>query len=488
MKNFIQSNKKSNLLAESVMILGVLICLLSIATKSCIFFDEGFSINLIQNSFADILHYTALDVHPPLYYLVLKATALLFGNRFIAYYIPSFLCFAALIAITFRFFNRHFSSDTAFLISAGLCSLPSMLETALQIRMYSMAMLFVTAAFYTTYDLTENILSGKSYKWSKYWTRLTLFNILAAYTHYFAGVAAAAISCFVLLYLLCARTEKLPFKKIVLTWGIHCLSMIVLYLPWMPVLFKQMSNVNQDYWISAITEAELHGYPNILFTLTNDLYRDLLIVAYLIGFFLFLRQFCREHQSLWLAGCYVIILMWLGFGIGYSLLKSPILVSRYLVIILPLFWIPVCVCFQKEPLRKYSPFLLILFVLSFIDTYELSYDRYSNMSQEAMIAEMETVISEEDVLFYTNIKNLCVQKAYLPEATVYALEGCDKNEIFHYWPGMTGCTMIEQAEEMAHVTGNIWVFEEKYVSFFEEAGWKSEVFNGEHCTMYRMYR
>ncbi len=479
-----QQNKKGNLLAEAVMILGVVISLLSIVTKSCIFFDEGFSINLIQNSFADIIHYTALDVHPPLYYLVLKVVAS-FSNQFIAYYIPSFLCYVALIVITFRFFNKHFSPEAAFMVSAALCSAPNMLETALQIRMYSMAMLFVTASFYTVYELTQNVLQDKVTKWSKYWVRLTVLNVLAAYTHYFAGVAAAAISCFTLIYLL---FKKVPVKKLFINWGIHCIAMVLLYLPWIPVLFRQMSNVNKDYWIQPITEAELHSYPNILFTLTNDLYRDLLIVAYLLGFFLFLRQFKRDHQNLWLAGCYSVILMWLGFGIGYSVIKSPILVSRYLVIILPLFWIPVCVSFVKTNIRKYSPLLLVLFALSFIDTYELAYDKYSNMSQEAMITEIQSVISEEDALFYTNVKNLCVQKAFIPDADVYALEGCDKNEIFHYWPEMTGCTMITDASEMNHVTGNIWVFEEKYVSFFEKEGWKSEKFDGEHCTMYRMYR
>ena len=480
-----QHTKKGYLLAEAVMILGVVISLLSIATKSCIFFDEGFSINLINNSFADVIQYTALDVHPPLYYLVLKVFAILFNNWFTAYYIPSILCYVFLIALTFRFFNKHFTPDAAMLVTASLCSAPGMLETALQLRMYSMAMLFVTWSFYTVYELTQDIIETPNTKWSKHWLKLVLLNVLAAYTHYFAGVAVAAVSVFALIYLLYRGAN---LKKTLANWSIHCALMLILYLPWIPVLFKQMSNVGEGYWITAITEAELHGYPNILFSLTNDLYRDLLIVAYLLGFFVFLKQFTRTHQNLWLAGCYIVILMWFGFGIGYSMLRSPILTSRYMTVLLPLFWIPVCISYVKPKMHKYSALLFVLFALSFIDTYELAYDKYSNMSQEDMIAEMQSVLSEDDALFYTNIKNLCVQKAYMPNINAYALEGCDKNEVFHYWPEMTGCTMITDVSEMNDIAGDIWVFEEKHVSLFEKEGWQCEIFDGEHCTMYRMYR
>ena len=67
-----RQKEKGYILAEIVLVVGVLACLLSIVTKSYIWFDEGFSINLINNSFTDIILFTALDVHPPLYYLILK--------------------------------------------------------------------------------------------------------------------------------------------------------------------------------------------------------------------------------------------------------------------------------------------------------------------------------------------------------------------------------------------------------------------------------
>ena len=50
------------------------------ATRASIWFDEAFSAYLIQFSYWDILVFTAEDVHPPVYYWLLKAWSTLFGT------------------------------------------------------------------------------------------------------------------------------------------------------------------------------------------------------------------------------------------------------------------------------------------------------------------------------------------------------------------------------------------------------------------------
>ena len=44
-----------------------------------IWYDEVYSLNLVKGNFAQIVSGTAQDVHPPLYYLILKL-GLLIGN------------------------------------------------------------------------------------------------------------------------------------------------------------------------------------------------------------------------------------------------------------------------------------------------------------------------------------------------------------------------------------------------------------------------
>ena len=402
-----------------------------------------------------------------------------------AYYAPSVLSYIALLIISFLFLKKYFSQEAALLVSVAMCAMPNMLEFALQIRMYSLGMLFVTGAFYIVYILGMNTLENGEYGWSKYWLFLTLLNVAAAYTHYFAGVAAAAISVFLLVYLLVKGRDK---KKVILNWCVHCAIMMVLYLPWIPVLFKQMSTVGKGYWIGKITEGELHSYPDMLFNIPNELYRDLLIAVYILGLFLFLLHFSKNHQNYWLAGCYIVIMLWLGFGLGYSVLRTPILVSRYMVIILPLFYIPICVCYAKPEGKKYSVAVFTLFVICFVENYETLYDKYVAFNQEFLVSDIENQVSEEDVLFYTDLHEMCIHKAYFPKITCYALEGIDNDEVFHYWPEMIDCNMIESVGEMDDVAGDIWMFNGEYLDAFQECGWQVEAVEVATGTMYRLYR
>lgn len=480
-----RQKEKGYILAEIVLVVGVLACLLSIVTKSYIWFDEGFSINLINNSFTDIILFTALDVHPPLYYLILKIFAMILGHNVVAYYAPSILSYIILLIITFLFFKKYFSEEAALMVSVALSATPNMFDFALQIRMYSLGMLLVTASFYIVYILTKNVLEDNQYSWSKYWLFLAVINVLAAYTHYFAGVAAVSISFFLLFYLGVKGKNK---KKVIFNWCIYCALMVILYLPWLSVLIRQMSSVGSGYWIGKLTETELHAFPGILFSMSNDLYGDLLSAAYIIGLFLFLLHFRKNHQNYWLSGCYIVILLWFAFGIGYSVLKTPILVSRYMVVLLPLFWIPICVCYTKEEVKKYSAAFFVLLAVCFINNYEKLYDTYLAYNQESMVSDITSLLSEDDVLFYTNIKEMCIHKAYFPEATCYALKGIDADEVFHYWPEMTGCTMIEDMSEMDVVKGDIWMFNTDCMAQFQECGWQVEEVEVVTGIVYRVYR
>ena len=54
-------------------------------TTASIWFDEAYSAYLTRYNLADLTHYTAIDVHPPLYYYLLKGWTNLFGNSVAAY-------------------------------------------------------------------------------------------------------------------------------------------------------------------------------------------------------------------------------------------------------------------------------------------------------------------------------------------------------------------------------------------------------------------
>lgn len=63
------------------MVMTAVFALLSfvIGLNQSIWFDEAYSVNLAQRSVGEIISLTAVDVHPPLYYLFLKVWGEIFG-------------------------------------------------------------------------------------------------------------------------------------------------------------------------------------------------------------------------------------------------------------------------------------------------------------------------------------------------------------------------------------------------------------------------
>lgn len=52
--------------------ISILIWCMQMVFNNSIWLDEAFSLSMIEQSFVDIIKNTAIDVHPPLYYIIVK--------------------------------------------------------------------------------------------------------------------------------------------------------------------------------------------------------------------------------------------------------------------------------------------------------------------------------------------------------------------------------------------------------------------------------
>lgn len=147
MRKLFDTEEKRYLFAQTVMTGMVLLCLVSIASKFTIWFDESFTINLVRKKVPELIRLTALDVHPPLYYLAVRFCITVFGESVFSLYMTSILCYIGFLAVTALFFRRFFSAEISFFVTAAFCALPNMMQSALQLRMYSMAMFLVAFPF-----------------------------------------------------------------------------------------------------------------------------------------------------------------------------------------------------------------------------------------------------------------------------------------------------------------------------------------------------
>lgn len=178
--------------------------------------DEAFTTNLVQRPFVEIISVTAADVHPPLYYFIVRIFYLIFGKHGWMFHMVSLIpCFITIVFAMTVIWKKIAPEATLVLITL-LCLSDNAVMYNVEVRMYSWAALFVLLSFYEVYQLLRN---GKILNYVLF----VAFSLAAAYTHYYALLSVAffyiCIICYTLFF------KMLDIKKVV----VSCLSTVILY-------------------------------------------------------------------------------------------------------------------------------------------------------------------------------------------------------------------------------------------------------------------
>ena len=251
-------------------ILSFFVCLLQ-AFGQDIWFDEVFSVNFIQHSYKEIAALTGKDVHPPLYYWYLKLfhdigkVLVPAASSIVLCKLASMLPFVGIFVYTLTAIRKNFGLHTAGLFWFLIMTMPQISNYTVEIRMYSLALFFITAAFVHSYELVcafpaqeiseaertaepgtaagteetaepeaagSEVTSGaalasgsvtgengliKGWKKNKHWLLFWGYGILTAYTQYYACVAVIAIYIALFVFFVVkahkGKTEKTSCKK-----------------------------------------------------------------------------------------------------------------------------------------------------------------------------------------------------------------------------------------------------------------------------------
>lgn len=208
-----------------------------------IWFDEGFSAYIIRFDYALIAHYTGLDVHPPLYYWLLKTWTLLFGASPVG--MRSMSWFFAVVALVglYLLIRRVFRSSSVALVAVGFASLtPLLIRYADEARMYTLSFAIITWATYALFRAMQT----KNRRW---WVLYAVLLMAGMLTHYL--IALAWIVHWIWRWVaLRGKGWRVFFSR---EWiGAHVVA-VALYAWWTPLLIKQFTSVQQGFWIPAVT-------------------------------------------------------------------------------------------------------------------------------------------------------------------------------------------------------------------------------------------
>ncbi|MDR3291886.1 MAG: hypothetical protein LBT10_07035, partial [Methanobrevibacter sp.] len=239
--NIGKSFKTEEILGIGLFTLSIvsLLIMLKVGLNQSIWEDEAYTLNLISKSFIDMVFTIAgHDVHPPLYYLILKSVfqffslflplktfnaVFTFNSNYLLNVIVAKLTSTIPLFLLFIFSFTRLRKDFGWLISGifAFCiiTMPNIMNYGLEIRMYSWAMLFVTLSFYYSYKIT--IESSKTN-----WGMFIIFSLMGAYTHYYGTLAIAIINLILLLNIFLKNREKIK------NWAISTTIITLGYIPW----------------------------------------------------------------------------------------------------------------------------------------------------------------------------------------------------------------------------------------------------------------
>ena len=312
-----------------------------------IWYDELFTVGMIEHSYGDLIAFTARDVHPPLYYCIVRFVLELCkliakqADPIIIAKLVSVIPYFGLFAYSVTFIRKRFGLFTGGLFFFCVIAMPQLSAYTVEVRMYGWALFFVTAAFlhaYGTGDMSAEIKMGRLHG-----AALVVYGLAAAYTQYFACVAVVMVYLYVLLVFM--RRDRGRIREWFLWVGIS----IAGYLPWLLALYRQITTVREKYWILPLTWRSLGGCVKFLMKPAfaderlNTVLAVLLFTAYIAiwGYqAVKLYHSGRESERFWFVTAGIGVLAGLVlFGFVSSFLLRPIFVYRYMIPALGCFWL-----------------------------------------------------------------------------------------------------------------------------------------------------
>ena len=108
--------KKENILHIALIILGTIFLLIP-AFHNNIWFDESYSVAIVNHSFSEIWQIGSHDVHPILYYWMLKILNLIFGQNIIIYRLFSLIGIVLLGTLGLTHIKKDFGKTTGMLFT-----------------------------------------------------------------------------------------------------------------------------------------------------------------------------------------------------------------------------------------------------------------------------------------------------------------------------------------------------------------------------------
>lgn len=191
-----------------------------------LWWDEGWSLYFATTDVPNLLRLTAVDIHPPFYYLLLHLWIRLFGPGVVPVRLLSVLIGTATVPFLYLVGRRLLGRSGGLLAAFLLAISPFHIYYSQEVRMYGLVTLLGVAAFYCAVRWVAD---------GRYWALMGygLAATMALYTQYYAAFLLLGLNLVVALTPTLSPRGKGVGRGGLLAWLGAQAAVVLLYLPWL---------------------------------------------------------------------------------------------------------------------------------------------------------------------------------------------------------------------------------------------------------------
>ena len=411
----------------SLLTLGIMVFL--IIQKPFLHIDEWFTKGLLTLSFRDMVHVTAGDVHPPLYYATVWAPVKLLNllhinfDKILVMKMMSVLPYVILCIISYIKIKKDYGWLACGLFTFTLLTMSSFFTVFSIARMYPLGVLLLVCGFIAAGDILKE-------PQLKSWIILTVTAVMGAYTHYFVAFS------FIVLYMLLFIHIMLNNKSQLKNWISSAVYGIICFIPWMFTLYKQMIEDKGGAWTNAVSMNDIFEFFSSVFGGSADTMIQLIGALIFLAVFIYvLMQYRKspEENEFVLLGFLVLVGTVLSGVIAAVLFRTT--ADRYLIPATAVLWLSISIMISRINVRKLIiPIVLVILLFGAVNVYG-QIDEISQ-NHEKLVKDQEflnSINNNDSVVIITSKVKFVHFYNELKNATVYEDFSIDHREGARDW-------------------------------------------------------
>jgi uncharacterized membrane protein len=357
-----------------VIILIALALRLALLGEQSLWYDEGVTWLLSQKPPGELIQWTAADIQPPLYYLLIWATDALFGPSEWALRFPSVIFGVLTVPLIYILARYLFSASpqrptfAPYLAAALLAISPVMVYYAQEARMYTLLVFEATLSSYLLLKILYSTPlvradSPSAFNLQPLAFLYALTATAALYTHYFAAFLLITHGLYSLFSLWRRGFPKVLGRQLLQVFGFIAL----LFAPWFWILLARLGD-DPSYWPGALKLHEALRKVLVSFTAGETVFEQTglwLALGYLLLLLIsFISTQVRESErrrsdpsSIFYLPSSIFLFLWLCLPIILILIlsyQSPKFNPRYTLLAWPAFALLVATTLARFDLSDFA--------------------------------------------------------------------------------------------------------------------------------------